>query len=323
MVETDVPTASAPLASGRRLIAVIDDDEAVLTLVRRVLVDHDVVEFGRPDAALRAFADGLRPHLVISDVQMPGLTGFELHEAVRRIAPMLSVPFVYLTAMSDRDSLRRGMALGADDYLTKPFTPGELREAVAARLARHVSLSAAEPATALHLVSLGGLSLALGEERLTWEARKVVELLIYLLDEGGAVAVDRVRQDLWSGPTADNHLHVLVSRLRKTLAGAGRVSVSDERVRLDPDVPFRWDVAAFEAACDLAFATRRPSDVESALAAYAGEFLGGFDSPWADSRRATLEDRFTELLDVAVEAAPDGAARDRATARRDAYFDLA
>jgi two-component SAPR family response regulator len=315
----------ATVAPGdRRLIAVIDDDEAVLTLVRRVLVDHEVVEFSRPDAALRAFSDGLRPHLVISDVQMPGLSGFELHEAVRRIAPMRSVPFVYLTAMTDRDSLRRGMGQGADDYLTKPFTPPELREAVAARFARHASLNEAdEPDDALRLVTLGGLSLALGDARLTWEARKVVELLVYLLDEGGSATVDRVRQDLWYGPPADNHLHVLVSRLRKTLAGAGRVSVAGERVTLEATKTVTWDVAAFQAAADLAFATRRGIDVESAIAAYAGEFLGGFDSPWADARRAELEERYSALLEVAIESAADGTARDRARARLDAYFDVA
>jgi two-component SAPR family response regulator len=312
------------VAGGRRLIAVIDDDEAVLTLVRRVLIEHEVVEFARPDAALRAFAAGLRPHLVISDVQMPGLSGFDLHEAVRRLAPLRSVPFVYLTALTDRESLRRGMGLGADDYVTKPFTPAELREAVAARLARHAALS--EPSEArekLRLVTLGGLLLAVGDRRLTWEARKVVELLVYLLDVGGAAPVDRVRQDLWHHHAADNHLHVLVSRLRKTLGAAGRVCVADERVALEPVVDVDWDVADFEAATDLALATRRDADVESAIAGYTGEFLGGFESPWADARRSELEDRFGELLEVAVHVALDGAARERAQARLDAYYDLA
>ncbi len=316
--------ASAASAPARRLIAVIDDDEAVLTLVRRVLVDHEVVEFSRPDAALRAFSNGLRPHLVISDIQMPGLSGFELHEAVRMIPPMRSVPFVYLTAMTDRDSLRRGMGQGADDYLTKPFTPPELREAVATRFARHASLNeVAEPAATLRVVTLGGLSLAFGDTRLTWEARKAVELLVYLLDEGAVATVDRVRHDLWNHLPADNHLHVLVSRLRKTLGEAGRVSVAGERITFEAATDVQWDVAAFEASADLALATRRDLDVESAIAAYGGEFLGGFDSPWADARRAELDERFGVLLELAVDVAGDGASRERARGRLDAYFDLA
>jgi two-component SAPR family response regulator len=320
---------SALSPTDRRLIAVIDDDHAVLTLVRRVLAEHEVVEFSRPEAALRAFSEGLLPQLVISDVQMPVLSGFELHEAVRRIPNMRSVPFVYLTAMTDRSSLRRGMRQGADDYVTKPFTSAELRDAVAARFARHAALHAASERVAaegdetLRLVTLGGLSLAFGATRLTWEARKVVELLVYLLDEGGVVPVGRVRHDLWNALPAENHLHVLVSRLRKTVSGVGRVAVSGEHVAFEAAAEISWDVVEFEAAADLAFATRRSGDVESAIAAYTGEFLGGFDSPWADARRSALEERFSELLEIAVESAEDGALRDRARARLDAYFDLA
>jgi two-component SAPR family response regulator len=313
----------APRAPGAPpLVVVIDDDDAVRMLVRRVLSDYDVVEFDRPGPALRALAGGLRPQVIISDIQMPGMSGFELHAAVRRIAPLRSVPFVYLTAMTDRDSLRRGMVQGADDYLTKPFTPSELREAVAVRLARQATLAEDDEAGVLHVTTLGGLSLALGEERLTWEARKVVELLAYLLDAGGEASAAHVRQDLWSGGAADNHLHVLVSRLRKTLAGAGRVQVADDTVRLALDVEVRWDVPAFEAAARLALATSGPADIEAALNAYGGEFLAGFDGAWADTRRSALDERFAQLLEAAVEAAPDEVARDRAQARLDAYYDL-
>lgn len=312
----------APVHAARCRVAVIDDDAAVLTLVRRVLDGYDVVEFERPEAALRAFADGLRPQLVISDVQMPGMSGFDLHEAVRRIAPLRSVPFVYLTALADRDSLRRGMGQGADDYLTKPFTSSDLREAVAARLERHRALADAPAPAALHVVTMGGLSLALGDERLSWEARKVVELLAFLLDADGTVPVAVARQELWYGPSADNHLHVLVSRLRKTLGPAGRVAVADERLALDLDVPVRFDVASFEAAADLAAATGRTAEIEAAVAAYGGELLAGFDSPWADTRRAELEERYSGLLEAATLAATDAATRERAQARLDAYYDL-
>jgi DNA-binding response OmpR family regulator len=317
-------TSPPPLDARRRQLAVIDDDEAILTLVARVLADYDVLTFDRPEVALRAFADGLRPHLVISDIQMPGLSGFALHEAVRRIASLRSVPFVYLTALADRESLRRGMVQGADDYVTKPFSPSELREAVAARFARHEALAeAGEPdEQALHVVTMGSLSLTLGEERRTWEARRVVELLAYLLDARAAVSVDRIRLDLFGGAPLGNHLHVLVSRLRKTLGPAGRIAVMDEHVAFEPVVPVLWDVAAFEAAAAIALATRRASDVESAIAAYGGEFLGEFDSPWADARRAHLEARFETLLEVAIEVAADGPDADRARSRLEAFFGL-
>jgi two-component SAPR family response regulator len=326
-MDLDVGHAPAPSSDPvaeplTRRIVVVDDDQGVLTLVRRVLQEYDVIEFNRPDAALRAFSEGLRPHLVISDVQMPGISGFELHEAVRRIAPMRSVPFIYLTALTDRGSLRRGMGQGADDYLTKPFTPSELRDAVAARFARLAVVVEPAERAALTVQTMGGISVAVGEERLVWEARKVVELLAYLLDQDGAVALDRVRIDLWFDAMPSNHLHVLVTRLRKTLGDAARVVVADERVWLEPLVPVAWDVVGFEAATKLAFATRQPRDVESAIAGYGGEFLGGFDSPWADARRAEIETRYGELLEAAVDLASDEVALERARARLESYFGL-
>ena len=319
---SDNGTSAAPTdAEQRPLVAVVDDDEAVRTLVARVLTAYDVHTFDRPQAALKAFANGLKPRLIISDIQMPGMDGFELHAEVRRMAPLRGVPFVYPTAMVDRDSLRRGMVQGADDYLTKPFTPAELRQAVAIRLARHETLN--DPVAAnLDVTSLGGLVLAVGGERLSWEARKVVTLLVYLLDHAGRAPVNAVRRDLWSGASADNHLHVLVSRLRKTLGDHGRAGVADDKVWLELRLPARWDVAAFEAAAERADDGER-SAIEAAIAAYGGEFLVGFDGPWVETRRSELEGRYLDLLEAAIEAAPEGPERQRAGARFEAYLDLA
>ncbi len=306
--------------AGKALVAVVDDDVAVRTLVERVLTAYDVRTFDRPQAALRAFAAGLRPQLIVSDVQMPGMSGFELHAEVRRMAPLRGVPFVYLTAMDDHESLRRGMGQGADDYLTKPFTPSELREAVAVRLARHAALASGAP-TRLDVTTLGGLALALGGERLNWEARKVVMLLAYLLDRGESVHVDAVRRDLWAGPVADNHLHVLVSRLRKTLGEHGRAGVADDCVWLEITPEVRWDVAAFEAAADRAD-EGGPVEIEAAISAYGGELLSGFDGPWVEARRSELEARYVDLLEDAAERAPEGPERQRARARFEAFLDL-
>ena len=323
-----MPMVSAAVGNGevagevaKALVAVVDDDAAVLTLVERVLTAYDVRTFERPQAALRAFADGLRPSLIVSDVQMPGMSGFELHGEVRRMAPLRGVPFVYLTAMDDHESLRRGMGQGADDYLTKPFTPAELREAVAVRLARHAALASGAP-THLEITTLGGLALALGNERLSWEARKVVVLLAYLLDRGESVHVDTVRRDLWVGPVADNHLHVLVSRLRKTLGEHGRAGVADDHVWLEVTLAVRWDVAAFEASADRADEGGL-AEIEAAIAAYGGELLAGFDGPWVEARRSQLEARYVDLLEEAAERAPEGLEHRRARARFDAFIDLA
>jgi len=80
-----------------------------------------------------------QPDLILCDVNMPVLDGFSVLEALRAEARFADTPFIFLTALDDRANQRRGMNLGADDYLTKPFTRDELMAAVNARLRKHES----------------------------------------------------------------------------------------------------------------------------------------------------------------------------------------
>lgn len=83
-----------------------------------------------------------RPDLILCDVMMPKLDGYGVLEELRQSASTASIPFIFLTAKAERNSLRSAMELGADDYLTKPFTLEELLNAIAARLAKHSAIEA-------------------------------------------------------------------------------------------------------------------------------------------------------------------------------------
>lgn len=78
-----------------------------------------------------------RPNLIICDVMMPELDGYGVLDQLRQEQATATIPFIFLTAKADRPDLRQGMERGADDYLTKPFTPAELRQTVATRLEKH------------------------------------------------------------------------------------------------------------------------------------------------------------------------------------------
>jgi two-component system sensor histidine kinase/response regulator len=80
------------------------------------------------------------PDLIICDVRMPEMDGYRTLNAIRDLPAIANIPFIFLTAAMDKSDVRRGMLSGADDYLTKPFTPEELFEAVATRLARQTEL---------------------------------------------------------------------------------------------------------------------------------------------------------------------------------------
>jgi len=77
-----------------------------------------------------------RPDLILCDVMMPELDGYGVLQALQQDVGLASIPFVFLTAKGDKDDLRSGMNLGADDYLTKPVANADLVQAIEARLRR-------------------------------------------------------------------------------------------------------------------------------------------------------------------------------------------
>ncbi|MBD2318944.1 hybrid sensor histidine kinase/response regulator [Phormidium tenue] len=80
------------------------------------------------------------PDLILCDVMMPILNGYEVLEQLRQNKALSTVPFLFLTSMMDRRSTRKGMALGADDYLEKPCTKDELLEAIAVHLGKQKAI---------------------------------------------------------------------------------------------------------------------------------------------------------------------------------------
>ena len=117
------------------LIVVMDDDAGTRMLVSQVLKKdgYDVLVADNGAAGLALIREH-KPDLVVSDVQMPEMDGFQVVESVRADGDIAATPIILLTSLAERGHMRQGMTTGADDYLTKPFTPAELREAVNAQL---------------------------------------------------------------------------------------------------------------------------------------------------------------------------------------------
>lgn len=307
-------------ADQRKQIAVIDDDEAVLRLVELALEpEFQVTTFSNPVTALRSFENGFVPHLVVSDVMMPQMIGFDLHERTRNIAALRSVPFVFLSAISDRVQVRRGMSQGADDYITKPFAAEELRDAVRVRLERAGTLRE-NTSHRLKISSLGGVQVAFGDRRLQWEAARVVVLLLYLLDESRTAPIAGLGDAIFGEPIQDNTVRVLIRRLRTSLQDVGEVSVRDETVRLEINHPVVWDAQLFADGVKEALARPEPHRIEATIKLYTGEFLPGIESPWSDLQRTHYDNLYLQLLDAAIDNAASPAEAEAARARLDAWL---
>lgn len=118
-------------------VLLIEDDDAQRFVATYALkkAGHQVREAVDGPQGLAAARED-RPDVIVCDVMMPGMTGYEVLSELRGNAELATVPFILLTAMSERKDMRQGMTAGADDYLTKPYRPDELCEAVTAVLAR-------------------------------------------------------------------------------------------------------------------------------------------------------------------------------------------
>ncbi|MBK9580144.1 MAG: response regulator [Fibrobacterota bacterium] len=126
-----------------RRILVIEDESSIRENIREMLEAEgfEITEAADGTEGVRKSVEHA-PDLVVCDVNMPGMDGFQVLASLRASTDTLHVPFLFLTARADRTSLRRGMELGAEDYLTKPFSRQELLAAVGTRLSRSESLAA-------------------------------------------------------------------------------------------------------------------------------------------------------------------------------------
>ncbi len=122
-------------------ILVIEDDVDILKNILEILKTEGFEVQGEQNGAFGINAARHEsPDLILCGVNMPDFSGYTVLEELRCDSKTKSIPFIFITAMSDRDSRRLGMELGADDYLTKPFTPDELIAVVKARLERRDDL---------------------------------------------------------------------------------------------------------------------------------------------------------------------------------------
>lgn len=120
--------------SGRKKILVVDDEKRIVSIIRRNLeVDgFDVVEAYNGAQAIDKFRTTL-PDLVVLDVMMPDMDGFTVLETIREIS---STPVIMLTAKGEEEDRVRGLELGADDYVPKPWSSRELTSRIKAVLRR-------------------------------------------------------------------------------------------------------------------------------------------------------------------------------------------
>jgi len=208
-------------------VLVVDDEAAIAEAVRARLESegYRVLVAGDGPDAIRV-CDAERPDLVVLDLMLPGMDGLEVCKRIQRDR---WVPVLMLTARTEEADKVAGFAVGADDYLTKPFSLRELAVRVRAIL-RRVERIASVPPAAAEPISRGGLEIDPSRRRATVEGRELgltpleFEILLTLAREPGVVftreqLMDRVwgYRDYAGGRVVDSH----VARIRRKLGEDG------------------------------------------------------------------------------------------------------
>ena len=211
-----------------RLIAVVDDEPDILELVS--------LHLSKAGFSVRTFPDAGRfqksltsslPDLVVLDLMLPDADGLDICKDLKADARTAHIPVVMLTARGEESDKVVGLELGADDYVTKPFSPKELVARVKAVLRRQ------DAKTVQETVELaGGVMMDLNRYEVTVNGRKVdvttteFKLLGILAERRGWVfSRDEILSRLWGDEKAvlDRTVDVHVTNLRKKLGKAGRL----------------------------------------------------------------------------------------------------
>ena len=204
----------------RRRILVVDDEERMVRFIRMNL-EHDgfqVMEAFNGKQAIDKMRD--TPDLVLLDVMMPDIDGFEVLETIREVS---TVPVIMLTARGEEDDRVRGLELGADDYITKPFSPRELVSRVKAVLRRTEGASGS-----MHgLIQVDDRLKIDFDRREIWLEGKLVKLrpteyrLLYHLvqNAGWVVSHDQLLQKVWGYEYRDepHYVRLYINYLRQKL----------------------------------------------------------------------------------------------------------
>jgi DNA-binding response OmpR family regulator len=228
--------------AARRSVVVIEDDPSICELLQLYLSrEQYVVNKAGTGCEGIALVQSAAPALVILDLMLPDMSGFDVLKAVRAFS---GVPVIVLTARdADQDKIF-GLELGADDYVVKPFSPGELVARARAVLRRAGGPEETEGAPQV----LGGITLLPDERTLRVDGvlveltPKEFDLLHYLLlNRGLALTRERLLDQVWgySAYGDPRTVDVHVGQLRKKLGPWARVitTVWGLGYRLDPQMP--------------------------------------------------------------------------------------
>ena len=211
------------IMNGTPCIYIIEDEESISKLINLYLTKEkmDSKAFYNAEDALTDLKDGHKPNLIILDLNLPGMSGFEFLEELQKLYKK-EMPLVMILSARDTDEdIIKGLGYGADEFVTKPFSPGVLMARIKANLRRQsFFLEKMES-----FIQFGPYTLLLGSCVLKKNGQKIslsskeYQVLEYLVKNAGQViSPEKIYQNVWKVEYGDiTAVAVYIQRLRKKI----------------------------------------------------------------------------------------------------------
>jgi two-component system KDP operon response regulator KdpE len=205
----------------KELILVVDDDIRMLRMMKHMLEleDFEVLTADGGEAALKSF-DKDTPALVLLDIMMPDMDGYEV---CRRIREFSQVPIIFVTARGEDKEKVEGLNIGADDYVTKPFSAGELAARLRAMLRR--SGEQVKPQESVFrykelVIDFTSRLVTMNNQELKLTSTEYKMLSYIALNAGRVITPDQLLNNVWGEEYigAAHLLQVNIARLRKKMS---------------------------------------------------------------------------------------------------------
>ena len=206
----------------KRSILVVDDESSIRDMLRVALemADYQVLEADNAQAA-HALVIDKSPDLILLDWMMPGTTGLELARRLKRDEVSAHIPVIMLTAKGEEDNKIQGLEVGADDYITKPFSPRELVARLKAVLRRSAPNDEGKPIVVSGLCfDPSSHRISINEQPVDMGPTEYRLLEFFLTHQERAYSRGQLLDQVWGGNVyvEERTVDVHIRRLRKALS---------------------------------------------------------------------------------------------------------
>ncbi len=203
-------------------ILVVEDEDAIREMLVMVLeqASFSVIAVANAEEAQHSLADNAKPDLILLDWMLPGISGVELARRLKQDDLFKALPIILLTARGEEEDKVRGLEIGADDYVTKPFSPKELIARIKAVLRRSGKSVEEE------VVNIGDITLDVGKHRITIAGKMLVVsptefklMHFFMTHQDNVYSRTQLLDQVWgrSAYIEERTVDVHIRRLRKIL----------------------------------------------------------------------------------------------------------